>query len=190
MIDLNQLPVRARIINRDHDDSSLGESHLETGMLVDIVAVEHHADYDSPEQGEACYRVTLNAERYYEYNLPLMARNYYANKHTPEAPEGTLFTAVEAGFYTHDEYLFFYLSSTEEDPTAALNTMISELMTPDVTDDATKKVNTARLIDSHRQLRDAVSDYLFFADRSERPDLQVLLDKAEQIEREAKQTLS
>lgn len=189
MIKLNELPQRLRLTKATEKDVGFEESHLEPGMLVNLIAVNRHRDYDNPEISgqECCYELVLDAEPYYDFNLKLMPDVYYPNIHTPKDTARQHFTAVEAGYYTPQEKVYVCIAKDSDDPMAALLATITPLFEVDTPDAVMTQASTSRLLGSHQRLREAlkeVADSEWGFD-----DLRTLLDEAEQVEKDAKHVL-
>lgn len=98
------------------------ESWLDTGMVVDIINVTRHADYDDDFYGN-CYQVRVDGAKYYRHNLKRMTECYYPNIHTPKDGR-ELFNAIEAGMYSDTEDFYLYVAKSETSVSEALSNAI------------------------------------------------------------------
>ena len=81
----------------------------DTGMRAYLT----HAFFSEKDE---CYKLFFDFTEFFEYNKPLFEEAYYPNKDTRKlGVDKDMYTAIEAGWYSHQYSVFFSISTNNED---------------------------------------------------------------------------
>lgn len=98
--------VKVQVISDMFDEDSFIEKGMKAWLTkISLVEIE--------EDG-TLYQLFLDFEDFYEENKKYLTECFYPNKYTAKLPEKDLYTAEEAGMYSHKTSVYYWIANGED----------------------------------------------------------------------------